>query len=364
MSKPFQYLLDSATKRGLYLNPRLERKCVDGVYGMYATGVIQGGETLASFPVSQLIKPDDSLYPQGTSDSAKLIHSAAKEFVKGEGTEFDYFFSLFDSLDEIQEYSSYFASAEDLSTFNKLGEGLCREIQSQNEKNHQLIQALYEFDPSIDLDVYTGMTLNFNSRAVGNNGFVPIIDCFNHSDEKGANIESLGEVVSLKAKIDYKAREQVYTSYGTLDLLTHAINYNYFDNKNLHFIQFHKRFRFMAKSAKEIAMLKHLASRFKLSIQTLPQGYLYSFQGMDAFFSETRPSEQLIEIAETIAQYAPFAGGPKKILSGFLKQLASENTVESCSKKILPKRYSRFYRLLQKEKQMLHANQNWVLQNL
>ena len=337
---------------------------MDGVYGMYATDVIQRGETLASFPMSQLIKPDDSLYPQGTSDSAKLIHCSAKEFIKGRVSEYDYFFSLFDSLDEIQEYSSYFASAEDLSAFNKLGQGLCREIQSQNEKNHHIIQALHDFDPSIDLDIYTCITLNFNSRAVGKNGFVPIIDCFNHSDEKGANIESLGESVSLKAKIDYNAGEQVYTSYGTLDLLTHAINYNYFDNKNLHFIQFHKRFRFMAKAAKEIAMLKHLASRFKVSIQVSPQGYLYSFQGSDAFFSETRPSEQLIEIAETIAQFAPFPGGPKEVLRGFLKQLESENTVESCSKKTLPKRYARFYRLLQKEKQMLYANQNWVLQNL
>lgn len=360
----FQYLLDSAYKNGLTLNPRLERKCVDGVCGMYATGTIQSGESLASFPHSNLIKVDDRLYPQDTSNSARLIHSAAKEYVKGTASDFHYVFSVFDSLEEIKSYSSYFADEEDLSRFKKLGQGLYREIQSQNEKNKRLIQALYEFDPSVDPDIYAMVTLNFGSRAMGVNGFVPVVDCFNHSDEKGANIDSRGETVSLSAKVDYQAGEQVYTTYGTLDLLTHGINYNYFDSQNIHFIQLEKRFRFTAKTEKEVEMLKQLASRFRLSIQPFAHGYIYSFQEREAYFSETQPSSQIIEIARSMAEHSPFKLSPKEILLGFLKQLDSENTVESCSKKLLPKRYGRFYRLLKKEKQMIRENLNWVTQNM
>lgn len=354
-SMQFNGTLTWAKEQGLFINERLERKCVNGVCGMFARDDIDENVVLASYPVSKLIGSLD-IYPQNTSISAKQIHSAAKEYCRKDDSDYGNFFNFFDSLDYLHKYSTFFINEKELRIINEVNPLLSREIAHQNYLNQSLINALYDFDPSISKENYTLITLNYNSRAIGKNGFVPIIECFNHSNEKGEFIHTDNDRVVLKTKIKYTKGEQVYISYGALDLYTHAINYNYYASGTDHYIQFHKRFFFPLLTNRDQAIARELSQAFKVAIQEINGLRVFSVEDKEAFLNEEKPSKKAMQIATILAQ----GRDPNSFLSSYLQQSLSQNNVSKFSEKYFPTRLKRFYWVLLKEQEMLSNNIDYL----
>lgn len=372
MDENFSGTFEWAQSLGLVFNKNLERKCVQGVWGMYASDSIGRNELLGAFPCGHLITSKEANFPSGTSKSAMQIHAAAVELSKGGSSDFSPLFSIYDDLDTIKKYSTYFSDDKELKVLKAFGEGLYAEIYRQNTLNHALIHALHRFDSSIELDIYTTIAMNFNSRAMGDKGFIPILDCFNHSDEKGMFIDASGDSVTLHTKQAYKQGEQVYISYGIQDMYRHAINYNYFDPHNQHFIQFGNRFSFPILSQQDLQFANFLSQSYTLKFHNLSGVKMYSINDIGAYFSEGGPTKKLLEVVKLLCCKGQGHTDKNKITAVMLKahilnllsQLDAKNNVENFGQKYMPRKFRRFYGLLQKEKQLICLNRVWVEKNL
>mgnify|MGYP000149596243 CR=1 FL=1 len=371
MQKEFQHTLDWAVSNGLILNNNVERKCVDGIWGMYASKNLDKDELLGSFPTTNLINPNQLDYPKEASNSARQIHTSATEYA-APSSHYSPLFLCHDDTETLKLFSTYFSNEKELNALKEISTGLFNEIIKQNHLNKTLINALYRFDSSIDIDTYTAVTLNYNSRAMGSQGFVPILDCFNHSDEKGMSIDSGGDTVILKTKVSYKKGEQVFVSYGTLDIYSHAINYNYFDPNNQHFIQFGKRFNFPVLGKADLDFANQLKKSHNVNLHKYNGMVTYSIDDRAAFLSEQGPSKRLIGIVKTLCAKENNKSHinesdnqqVKQKLLNLLSQLDNQNNVDKFGSKYMPRRIRYLYHMLQKEKQMIALNKQWVEENL
>lgn len=350
-SEIFDETLNFAKQKGLTFDDRLERKCINGVWGIYAREDISSKVILASFPVENLILPNSN-FPANSSVSAKQIYSAAKEYCEKESIVYSYFFNFFDSVEYLKKNSTFFITEKELEIVSEVSPILLREIKYQNYLNNSLINALYEYDSTIPKDVYTFITLNYNSRAIGKDGFVPIIECFNHSNEKGEFISTENNKVVLKTKIDYKKGDEVFISYGALDLYTHAINYNYYAPGIDHYMQFHKRFLFPMLTMNDQKIAKELSQSYKVSINNINGLKAFTVEDKDAYLTENMPSSNLIEIVSKLSKNK----NTTEYLIGYLQQALSQNKVSGFSEKYFPARLKRFYWVLLKEQEMLLNN--------
>jgi hypothetical protein len=350
-SEVFYETLNLAKQKGLTFDNRLERKCINGVWGIYAREDISSKVLIASYPVENLI-PEKSKFPEKSSVSAKQIYSAAKEYCEKENSLYAYYFNLFDSIEYLKKYSTFFITEKELRIVSEVSPILLKEINYQNYLNNSLINALYEYDSTIPKDVYTFITLNYNSRAIGKDGFVPIIECFNHSNERGEFISTENNNVVLKTKIDYKKGDEVFISYGALDLYTHAINYNYYAPGTDHYMQFHKRFLFPILTMNDQLIAKELSQSYKVSINNVNGLKAFNVEDKDAYLTEKMPSSKLIEIVSKLSKNK----NTNEYLIGYLKQALSQNKVSGFSEKYFPARIKRFYWVLLKEQEMLLNN--------
>lgn len=346
----FDTTLSWAKKEGLFFYEHLERKCKAGVWGIYATENIEKNTILASFPLESLIPTEDN-YPLNTSTSAKHIHSAAKAYSHKGRSKYSNFFNFFDSLDYLKKYSTFYISDTEKNVIKEASPMLLREIITQNYLNTSLINALHQYDASISKEIYTFITLNYNSRAIGTSGFVPILESFNHSSGKGEFVHEDNRVI-LKSRVAYTKGEEVYTSYGALDLYTHAINYNYYASGDDHYIQFHKRFLFPLFTQNDNKNAQALSRFYKVVVQEMNGLRFFSVEDKNAYLDEHKPSAKTIEIIEQLAQQ----NNKYAYLLAHLHRILSSNHVSRFSEKYFPSRLKRFYWVLVKEKDMLLKN--------
>lgn len=346
----FETTLSWARKEGLFLHEHLERKCKDGVWGMYATQDIDKNTVLASFPLENLIQTEDN-YPLNTSTSAKHIHSAAKAYSNKDNSKYANFFNFFDSSEYLKKYSTFYITEKEKNVIKEASPMLLREIITQNYLNTSLIDALHQYDASISKETYTLITLNYNSRAIGSSGFVPILESFNHASGKGEFVHEDKRVI-IKSRVSYTKGEEVYTSYGALDVYTHAINYNYYAPGDDHYIQFHKRFLFPLFTQNDKKIAQELSRSYKVAVQEMNSLKVFSVEDKHAYLDEEKPSAKTIEIIEKLAlQNDKYA-----YLLAHLNRILSSNHVSRFSEKYFPSRLKRFYWVLVKEKDIILKN--------
>lgn len=360
MSQPsFESQYNWALNNGVVIHDQLERKCVNGVYGMYAQSDIPANSLLTSIPKKILVKPDPQRYPAKTSLSVQQLHATSKELALGEHSKLAPSFHLFESIEDFKACSSYFCSAKEAEIIAELSPMLAREVAKQTSETNAICEALYQYDPSLSKTQYLETILNFKSRAIGRSGFVLIAESFNHSTVKGDFYGGDDTHVTLKTKVNYQAGDQVYISYGLLDLFTHAINYNYFDPDDQHCIQLSKRFSFQVRNAGDQALLQKLKQHFTINLSQHGPVLHYTINDPDALFTEQGPSAKLCDIAKHIAP-----NNPKQVLLHFLDTLAANNNSDQYSARYVPSRIKRFYHLLHKERQLIALNRQWLDQHL
>ena len=350
--------LEWAKGRGLEIHPHIERKVVNDIPGLYATSEISVGTKFASIPKKSLLKPNLKDYPANTSNAAAYIHQACLEASMQHHSEFAPIFKLFDSRDYLREASVQYLSKKEMDTLNSAAPHLAREIQRFTSANKALIAAICDYDDKIDLEMCELVTLNYASRAMTDQGFVPILDCFNHNDVIGSGIGSDDERLVLEARKTYLAGEQLFVTYGILDLFKHAISYNYFDPNGSHYIPL-KRFSIPITSNHANQLLVNNVDNYNVTPTANPQ--FSTINQPNAYFSTDGPSEQAIKILILICGSTTKA---KTLTNALLDQLDIQNTVHQHSKREFKGRIMRFYNVLQKEKQIIAASKNWLKKNL
>lgn len=357
-----------ATPRGLKLHPNMEHKCVNGIYGVYATADIPQYTELVSYPIKGTLPLlQNYTYPQNCPELLKRLHAATLEYSKGDSSEWRGLMNSVESLEELKETSAYFLSKEELSIVQQMNPLLHRIIEEKNNIIDRQIENLCKIDSSLDKNSAMVVALNFKTRA-WQQGFLPIFDQFNTSENYGAKVcqnESNIYFISMRA---YKAGDEIWISYGTRDIYDYAIDYDFFDPNAVHSICFAARGSQFARSQFDIKVINYAASKHRMDISETAQGLHYQLMEDDARFLENAPTSKMINYIQHTAfrseqELQQGICSPQSFdirLNQILDALLSINQVDQYKAEQMTPKLLRFYQLLKKEKQILLNNKVWA----
>lgn len=357
--------LKQAVRQGLEINPKLERRQVSGVWGMYTTGAIAEGELLARFPKSALLQPDATVYEAQVSPSVRMIHAAAKARQQGAASPFAYLFDLHEPLAQMKQYSTFFYGDSEFKQLKKLSPPLAETISHENMRWQSVINALLEFDESLDADTVITTVLNFSSRGIGSSGFVPVLDCFNHSCAKGSFIDGTGHDVKYVARVAYQPGEQVYVFYGWLDLYDHAIHYNYYDGADVHFIRYGCRESVPLLTAHMRQLHQLLSQKYATRVLAIGGHHFFQFQDVELLLGALGPTAKLqqlfVDYGVRANEFRSARAVMRDTMQVWLDALDQGNSVDLFKRKSLPVSMSRFFDVLKKEKSLVRDARQWLV---
>jgi len=372
----YEECLSWASERGLVLDSRIERKEVNGVYGMYATAPIPEGTVIASFPLDACIPILDKklIYPGNKQEYKQRIHATAKELSKGAQSEYLGCVMLFNTLEEHQKYSFCFFSYEESLLLSKMNPLLQRSIAALQYSTNNIVASIKEVDPDLDIRFIMQAQLNGVDRCWGAYGFVPILDLFNHSNTKGSIIKEFddGKRIGHQTKTNYEAGDQIMISYGEKDMYNHATNYGYFDSNDEHFIDYAARAVQVLDSPAKLAVAEYISNNYKCYIHEEKGVKKMKILETNLFFSESSPSTDLLSYFAktsfcTQQEFATKQCHPDSISSTLISVIDSfidANHIDDFELSEIPEKLQHFYHLLKKEKKMLLKNREWVINDL
>jgi SET domain len=361
----YEQQLAWARDKGLYLNEKIVRKKVNGLYGMYATAPIEVGELLVTYPIERRIPTTKHIeFPNETALTIKNLVTAAHEYSKGEDSEFYGHFMQLTSLDELKQSASLFFDEAELKALSDMNPLVYKCTMEFNDAIQLQIDIVCHLDPKLDRDIVTMIVLNYSSRAWENSSFLPMFEYFNHSDRDGDVKRTVGGKDTLCAKIQYQPGEQIWISYGPKDMVSHALSFNYFDPSGEHFIHFGTRFTQTVRNQLEFEIGKHCDQKYKLRSWQRDEIMYYKIVEEEALFCETLPTDRLKayirdncfrtakEFAQGQSEQRSFGIRMKEVLNALLQA----NHVDDYKPEDIPEKCLRFYHLLTKEKKMVLAN--------
>tara|TARA_R110002049_G_scaffold82438_2_gene209790 strand:+ start:289 stop:1458 length:1170 start_codon:yes stop_codon:yes gene_type:complete len=357
-----------ATPRGLTLHPNMEHKCINGIYGVYATADIPQYSLLVSYPIKGTVPLLKNFsYPPNCPELLKRLHVATQEYSKGEQSEWQGLMHSVENLKALKETSAYFLSKDELSIIQQMNPLLHRIIEEKNSIIDRQVDNLCKIDPTLDNTSAKIVALNFKTRA-WQEGFLPIFDQFNTSEAHGAKVCKNENSIYFISMRPYKAGEEIWISYGTRDIYDYAIDYDFFDSNAVHSICFAARGSQFANSQLEVNIIKYAASKHKMDISQTPQGLHYQLMEDDARFLEHAPSAKLINYIQHTAfrsaqELQQGICSPQSFdirLNQILDALISMNNVDQFKEQQMTPKLLRFYHLLKKEKQILLNNKVWA----
>lgn len=364
MHDKFSNQLRWAEERGLFLNQRIQRKCVDGICGMYAKSAINKGSLLASFPVDQLLSSKSrQLEKKCDESSLNWICNAVVEKNKPD-TEYEGIFAFFEPLSELRKYHCYFLNEKESSLIQEMNPQLYNWILQANRLADQITDAVQRLLPSHSRDSILETYLNYRSRGFHPFGIVPVLDQFNHSDLLGQQDKFEDGRLCVYAKVDYQKDDQIFISYGPKDLYHHAINYSYFDKNGPHFVEFGRKAIQCAEGELGAKTVAHLKQFFKIEETVINGVKAFYFDEPLMLLIENRPSQDLVNALKEICRVA--IGRPAsdqeltmhaaKYFQVMIEDQLKLNHVEQVNEDELTPRTRRFYDLLKKEKSVLLNN--------
>ncbi len=370
-SKQYKELLQWAESIGYKLHPALERKKVNGIYGFYATEDIKDGEVLFKSPAKETIQLDPNYhYDETIPNWVKLIHTTSVQYQLGEKCKYYPLFSAFSTLGELKKHSIYFASKDELELISKLSPVLRVLVDSMISDTNKLVESILEMDKSLKKDDVLWIALNWRSRA-WDNGFIPILDLFNHSNKRGNLKYYIPETNDnyLIARGDYKKGEQVYDSYDTNDMYHYAINYNFYDSSDWKYISIPMRITFPIRNEIDSKIFEFVNKKFKTI--RFKNGDVEAYRILDntLWFTEVGPSDGLIELAKCFSyesiddlmegkfSYHKF----DDVLNAWLNLIENSNGVNSIEVPAYQTpRLQRFYDIQISELDIISANRKWI----
>lgn len=359
-----------AVARGLFLHPALERRQVNGVFGMYTASDIPANTIVARYPVKHLLLPQQSIDfgPEHDNVDLNYVYAASKELAKGEQSIYSGIFGGFELLEDMRAYSTFFISEPELQLLKSFHPTAYTWVANANQKTQRVVNAVVRHDPTLSRDIVLTVFLNYKSRAFRSIGIVPILDQFNHSDRLGNENFAEDGHVCVRTKVRYASGDQVFITYGRKDLLQHAIHYNYFDPYGTHFIEPARRIFTQA----EPTSIQQLGKKYKLQTLNNQSRSFYFLDDSQALLTEIAPTPYLLDyLTNTIRADQPQPVSTLRLISPVLQSylqlldmLASNNRRHAVQRNDLPPRLHRFHDLLAKEEQIINANRNWVIEHV
>ncbi len=359
-----------AKEQGLFLDDRIERKQINGLWGMYATEKIPKGTKIASFPKTSLLPA-----PKDTSsdlNDIRWIVSMSREIAKGKDSSYQAHSMMFETMDELQQHSAYFLTREDIETLAQMSPVLAGVVQRFNKRVEYDLERVQEVCPSVDKDTILQTILNARSREWNESGFVPVIDLFNHSEKQGIPLrrDKHDPLVRFVLERDYEPGEQIWITYGFKDMLVHATNYNYFAPSNDHIIDFGMRSVPLLDSPAKEQIAKITAKYYEVDIVADSHGphKRMIFKDKELYIVENGPNLKLFDYFKRLGFTTHEELNKEKcsLMSATASYLAtiqsflSINYVDDFQISDLSPRLHRFHHALQKEKKMLLANKEWA----
>jgi len=370
----YENCLAWALNHGLNIDSRIERKQVNGVYGMYAKENIPKDTVIASFPKKKLIpNRTDVNYPNGTPETIKRCHAAAIELSKGKASAYFGCVASFESIEALHSHSFYFFSNEELKFIEDLNPVLYKLILESKHVVDTAKQHIQALDPELNENDIIQTVLNSFSRSWGQNGFVPVLDLFNHSDRKGLNLKNLlNEKIGHVTGVDYQAGEQIFINYSKKDMLNQAIIYNYFDPTGVHFIDYSVRVIQAVNNELQKKVLGLIATQYPIQQNDVNGVRHFKLMPQNLFFQENAPSIKLFEyfqvssiqtekeLVEKKSSHNTMFGNMLSTINSFL----AVNKVESFQLSDVPEKLHHLYHMQKKEFQMLLSNRDWVIDQI
>lgn len=361
-----------AENHGLFLDARVERRQENGVWGMYALDSIPSGSVVASIPMfSKIPKPAGFEYPQEIEDKLVPVHSAAKVLAEGPSSAYYSHVAMFESLDEFERHSVFFCSPEELSILHQMNPILHRIATQFIGLIRQVVGDVLKLDSELDKAHVLRAALNWQNRCWDVYGFLPVLDMFNHSDAKGAELTELSEDgrVGHKTVVDYAAGEQIFISYAPKDMYRHALCYNYFDPEGVHLIDYALRVVRSLPDPFSQAVAQKIAKTYPCWIFESGGVPKMQVRSPGLFFTETGPTQALFDFFKKTSYQSKqelLSGScsPRSIAGTMIvtiDSLLSANQVDAIRADQVPERIRRFYDLLIKEKAILKKNRDWVM---
>lgn len=363
-----------ASERGLFLDKAIERKQVNGVFGMYTSRDIPANTVVASFPVKNLLKPQKlvKFAPEHDNDDLNYVLAASRELAKGDQSRFTGIFDGFELLEDMRSYSTTFITEPELQLLKSFHPTAYTWIVGANQNSQKVVDAILAQDPTLTRETILTVYLNHKSRSVRNIGTVPVLDQFNHSDRHGNPKTVQDGRVCVRTKVDYAAGDQVFITYGRKDLLQHAIHYNYFDPNGTHFIEPARRIFAPVSDQPEQGSYGKLRQKYPLQLVPHQGNNFYFLDDHNALMTECAPTPYLLDYLIDMIRTGQTQPVPTLNLLGsvlrsylhLLDMLATNNRRSAVQRSDLPPRLHRFHDLLAKEEQMIHANRNWVIEHV
>ena len=367
----YEKCLNWAEGNGLDMDSRIERKQVNGVYGMYAKAAIPKGSVLTSIPQDRLIPiREDINYPEHLPDALKRLHSSAIEIEKGAESDYEGCVSALEDYDALQAHSFYFFSEEELRFIEALNPVLFQLVMQAKFAAKGLKQQIRSIDPSLSEEVLTQVALNSFSRSWGNSGFIPVLDLFNHSDKKGLTLKMLvNNKIGHVSGVDYQAGEQIFVSYSRKDMINQTILFNYFDPNDIHFIDYSARAVQVASTPFQRKLFNLVASQYRMQQQEGNGVRHYRLLPQNLFFTDEGSSLKLLEYfqlssIQTEQELQMRRATKASILNNILSSidaLLHVNNVADIKQSEVPEKLQHFYAMQVKERGMLLENRAWVL---
>jgi len=368
----YEECLSWSKQKGLELDHRVERKKVNGVYGMYATAPIPKGTVVASFPVKSTMSiRTDFKYPDKTHKQTKWIHAAAIMLSEGKNSENSGYVKMFETPEELHSNCAFYFSNEEYAFLQKMNPLCYTSLLVMRTMAINQLKIIHEIDPKLDLELIMQAILNGFSRVWTEYGFLPIIDLFNHSNTEAASLglTNNNKSVGYTTTKDYVTDEQVWGCYGMKDMYSHAAYYNYFDPNSTHIIDYGSR---AIQTISNPAVTAYIAQIYKCQFIQWNGEKKFRILEPNLFFLENEPSKELMsyltntsfctnkEFLEKKCSHHSIYTTLLYIINSFL----DANKVDNYKLAQVPQKLRRFHQLLKKEKKIMQQNLDWATKQL
>ena len=349
-------LISMGSSWNLQINPNIDRKCVDGRWGMFATGKINSSEVLIS---SNL--PSTLIY--GSID--EMIGKYAVEYEKGvDSTLTPWFNTIQPDIDGLKCNATYHSSPAELETLFTLSP-LVHSNVIDYIKSTTVVRDRIVSEYNCSKDTVEMMILMKESRA-WEFGFMPGFDLFNHNARNGnpMYIANEGEYPSYKflSAREYNIGDEIYVSYNVKDSMKYCINYNFFDSSDIHTVNILQR---IYLNIGNIDMQSKLKSLFDVQEYTVNNQTVFQIQS-NAPIIAGNLSTALFDIVSQLSKDKNdrindviFTGTLMSWLQSASHIISTDTLIEE---KLTP-RISRFNQCLKADNKAIRQCMDWLILN-
>jgi hypothetical protein len=253
-------ILEMGESYNLKLNPKIERRFVNGMWGMYATDSIKSGEVLIASNTPNLIESDNL---------GDYLAKISAEYELGKNSKLYPWFRSIGELDSYKTNSVYYITDDELETIQSFSPIIAHQIKLYNKKMMSNINILKETH-GVEQSTAELVCLLSEARK-WDIGFMPVFDLFNHSFRLGnpayrfsnpeLEVSNDAHWVFI-ARIDYKEGDEIFISYSIKDTLKYAYGFNFYDASDIHMIDITNRLLFKLNDELDSAVFESIKNQY------------------------------------------------------------------------------------------------------